>query len=102
MAYSPLGNWAKSGVDVLKDPTVLAVAAAHNVSAAQVALRWVVQQGVPAVTAATKLEYAEEDLKIFEFQLSAAEMEKLTAVKKGKGVGEGTGHQAPRSDSRSQ
>ena len=35
-----------------------AVAAAHNKSAAQVALRWVVQQGVVAVTASAKAEHS--------------------------------------------
>ena len=30
---------------VFKEPTVLSIAAAHNVSAAQVALRWIVQRG---------------------------------------------------------
>merc|ERR1712050_763747 len=47
-AYSPLGGL--SGIDVLHNPTVERVAAAHNASSATVALRWVVQQGVPFVT----------------------------------------------------
>ena len=39
-AYSPLGGWAKGGTShVLNDPTVNAVAAAHNTTAAAVALR---------------------------------------------------------------
>lgn len=78
MAYSPLGGWTQ--VDVLHDPTVLAVAAAHNVSAAQVALRWVVQQGIAAVSSARKPEYVQEDLDIFAFNLTADEMSRLAAV----------------------
>lgn len=42
-AYSPLGGWSK--VDVLHDPAVLAVAKSQGRNAAQVALRWIVQQG---------------------------------------------------------
>ena len=38
-AYSPLGGL--SGVEVLRNPIVSAVGAAHNKSTAQVALRWV-------------------------------------------------------------
>ena len=77
-AYSPLGGW--TGTDVLHHPTVLRVAAAHKRSAAQVALRWVVQQGIPAVTSAKVESYAREDLDIFSFSLSPAEMAELSAV----------------------
>lgn len=80
-AYSPLGSWAKSGVHVLTQPDVVAVAEIHNVSAAQVALRWVVQQNITAVTAASNLEYAQQDLDIFGFVLSDEEMKRLAAVR---------------------
>jgi diketogulonate reductase-like aldo/keto reductase len=76
-AYSPLGGL--SHVDVLGDADVLAIAAAHGVSAAQVALRWVVQQGVPFVTAATNATYMAEDLDLFGFALSDDEMRTLSA-----------------------
>ena len=80
-AYSPLGGWAIGGTShVLDDPTVRAVAAAHNVSAAQVALRWVVQQGVVAVTSTNKSAHVQDDLAIFDFELSADEMARLAAV----------------------
>ena len=77
-AYSPLGGL--SGLDVFKDPTVIAVAKAHKVSAAQVALRWLVQQNITLVTAANELEYIEEDLDVFSFALSAQEMRTLAAL----------------------
>jgi len=41
-AYSPLGGL--SGIDVLKDPTVISIGKAHGRSAAQVALRWLIQK----------------------------------------------------------
>jgi diketogulonate reductase-like aldo/keto reductase len=59
-AYSPLGGL--SGVDILRNPTVEAVAARHHASTATVALRWLVQQGVPFVTSSTKAGYDLEDL----------------------------------------
>ena len=43
-AYRPLAHGEGS---LLKDPTVKAIAAAHGKSAAQVALRWVLQLGHP-------------------------------------------------------
>ena len=77
-AYSPLGGL--SGVNVLGDPTVVGIGKAHNKSSAQVALRWVTQQGVVAVTASNKSSYDAEDLQIFDFTLSDAEMRALTAI----------------------
>lgn len=82
-AYSPLGGWAKGGTGhVLNDPTVKAVASAHNSSAAQVALRWVTQQGVVAVTKSDKVSHLEGDLAIFEpgMVLTAEEMQRLSKV----------------------
>ena len=45
------------GLDVFKNPAVAAVGKKHGVSAAQVALRWLVQQGVAVVTAADNAAY---------------------------------------------
>jgi len=56
------------------------VATAHNKSTAQVALRWVVQQQVPAVTAARNPAYANEDLSLFSWKLSETEMAELSAI----------------------
>ena len=61
-------------------PTVEAVAAAHNKSAAQVALRWVVQQGVVAVTASLEASYDTADLDLFDFVLSDAETAALSRL----------------------
>lgn len=77
-AYSPLGGL--SGVDVLHHPRVLKVAAAHNRSAAQVALRWVTQQGVVAVSASSNLAHLASDLGSFSFNLTGAEMKALAEI----------------------
>ena len=80
-AYSPLGGVAKHGTGhVLHDPTVNAIAKAHNRSAAEVALRWVVQQGVLAVTSSDNPEHIQSDLATFDFTLTAAEMAALAQV----------------------
>lgn len=80
-AYSPLGG-LENPVDVLHDPDVSAVAASHNRSTAEVALRWVVQQGVVAVSSTTKESHMRSDLSIFDegFELSDEEMSRLHAV----------------------
>jgi len=71
-AYSPLGGL--SGVDVLKDPDVIAIGKKYGKGPAQVALRWVVQQGIVAVTASDKITHDEQDLDVFEFALTDSEM----------------------------
>eukprot|EP00929_Paragymnodinium_shiwhaense_P054588 TRINITY_DN27367_c0_g1_i1.p1 TRINITY_DN27367_c0_g1~~TRINITY_DN27367_c0_g1_i1.p1 ORF type:complete len:317 (-),score=50.94 TRINITY_DN27367_c0_g1_i1:63-1013(-) len=77
-AYSPLGGL--SGVDVLGNPTVKAIAQRHNKSTAQTALRWITQQGVVVVTASDKVSHLETDLQIFDFTLSDDEMAALRKV----------------------
>jgi len=81
-AYSPLGGFAMGGTGhVLNDPTVNAIAAAHNSTAAAVALRWVTQQGVVAVTSSDNPDHIAGDLASFELELSDAEMARLARVK---------------------
>lgn len=79
-AYSPLRG--SDSFSIFKDPTVAKVAKAHGGrSPAQIALRWVTQQGVVAVTATDEADYATEDLDIFDLELTPAEMAELAALR---------------------
>jgi len=78
-AYSALGGFAQPAVS-LSDPTLVAIAARHNVSTAQVALRWSVQKGVFVLTSTTNTDYMLSDMAIFGFELTAEEMDVLTAL----------------------
>eukprot|EP00658_Telonema_sp_P-2_P073516 TRINITY_DN6259_c0_g1_i5.p1 TRINITY_DN6259_c0_g1~~TRINITY_DN6259_c0_g1_i5.p1 ORF type:complete len:352 (+),score=86.44 TRINITY_DN6259_c0_g1_i5:95-1057(+) len=81
-AYSPLGGWALGGTGhVLNDPSVKTIAAAHNKSSAQVALKWLVQQGIVVVTSSDKLAYDVSDQQLWDFTLTEGEMARLAAVK---------------------
>ena len=69
------------------DPRLTAIARAHSVHASQVCMRWVLQRG--AVVAAgtgsnttTAPQYARENLNVFGFALSAAEMHTLNTFSK--------------------
>jgi len=73
-AYSPLG----SGL-ILSDPMVNKIAKAHGKSAAQVALRWIVQHNVSIATQSTNPKHLKGDVEIFDFVLSQAEMGQLNA-----------------------
>ena len=55
------------------------VAGLHH-SAAAVALRWVVQQGIPAITSSNVAAYTRDDLDVFAFNLTETEMAQLSHV----------------------
>ena len=76
-AYSPLGG---GKIDVLGNQHVGAIAKAHGVGAAQVALRWIAQQGALMATSANNSAYLAEDLDIYGFELTDAEMSTLSAI----------------------
>jgi 2,5-diketo-D-gluconate reductase B len=65
---------------VVGDPVIEAIAEAHGRSAAQVTLRWIVQQGLVAIPKTSKLERLAENLAVFDFALSAAEMARMGAL----------------------
>lgn len=72
-AYSPLAHGR-----VPDDETLAEIGEAHGKSAAQVALRWLVQQeGVAAIPRTSKREHAAENLEIFDFELSDREMGRI-------------------------
>eukprot|EP00931_Biecheleriopsis_adriatica_P119830 TRINITY_DN95017_c0_g1_i1.p1 TRINITY_DN95017_c0_g1~~TRINITY_DN95017_c0_g1_i1.p1 ORF type:complete len:701 (+),score=144.02 TRINITY_DN95017_c0_g1_i1:152-2104(+) len=89
MAYSPLGwtgtpNSINNTNKTLSNPLVLEVAAAHGISPAQVALRWVLQQRFPLVVETHSLSHMLDDMDIFNIELSEAEMTRLANVQSSK------------------
>jgi len=75
--HAPLARGA-----MLDDPVILEIAAAHGKSAAQVALRWTVQQpGIGVVPRALEISEIEENIALFDFILSDAEMDRIGRLK---------------------
>jgi 2,5-diketo-D-gluconate reductase A len=74
-AYSPLGTGRN-----LDDRTVKEVAERNGRTAAQVLLRWGVQRGIPEIPKSTKRERIEENMQIFDFELSDEDMAALDAL----------------------
>lgn len=65
------------------DPLLVEIGSAHGKTAAQVALRWLVQQdGVIALSKTAKLSRLPENFSIFDFDLTAAEMDAIHALAK--------------------
>ncbi|HEY5684366.1 MAG TPA: aldo/keto reductase [Acidimicrobiia bacterium] len=75
--YSPVGRGR-----LLDDPVLGEIAAARGKTAAQVALRWLIQQPqVAVVPRALEFEEIEENIDIFDFTLTAEEMERIGALR---------------------
>lgn len=74
-AYSPLGTGRQ-----LHDPAVARIAARLGRTPAQVLLRWCVQRGIPVVTKSVHRERIAENAQIFDFALSADDMDALDAL----------------------
>ena len=78
-AYAPLGGSASvhpgAPYPLITDPTLAAIGQrSGNRSAAQVALRWIVQQGLPLATKSDRRDYMLADTDVFDFQLREADM----------------------------
>jgi len=75
VAYSPI---AKGRV---KDDRALArIGDIHRKTAAQVCLRWLVQQNIAAIPRTSKLERLQENLSVFDFALSDDDMARISAM----------------------
>jgi diketogulonate reductase-like aldo/keto reductase len=75
VAYSPIARGQARGDELLGR-----IAAAHEKTPAQVCLRWIVQQGIAVVPRTSKVERLEENLSIFDFALSDAEMKEIAGL----------------------
>jgi 2,5-diketo-D-gluconate reductase B len=75
VAYSPV---ARGG---LKSDKVLArIGKAHGKSAAQVGLRWLIQQGIVVIPRTSRIERLAENFALFDFALADAEMAEIGAL----------------------
>jgi 2,5-diketo-D-gluconate reductase B len=75
VAYSPIARGR-----IKNDQTLAQIGQAHGKSAAQVCLRWLVQQNVPAIPRTSKIERLSENIDIFDFALSEQEMSQISQM----------------------
>lgn len=79
--WFPLGGAMSQGA-LLKDPTIMNIAKAHGKTAAQVILRWHIQEGFSVIPGATNPDYIKENIQIFDFELTAEEMQAIRSLNK--------------------
>lgn len=75
MAYAPLGQGRKN--EMFEDASLTGIARAHGKTPAQIALRYLVQRDIIVVPKSAHIERIRENIDIFDFELSAAELAQL-------------------------
>ena len=80
-AYCPLGRGKIFG-----DPVVAAIAHSRGKTMAQIALRWSIQQGnIIPIPRSSNSQRMEENLQVFDFELTPDEMTRISALKRADG-----------------
>jgi 2,5-diketo-D-gluconate reductase B len=75
VAYSPVAKGR-----IKNDETLVRIGRAHGKTAAQICLRWLVQQNVAAIPRTSKLERLSENIDIFDFELSDTEIDQVSRM----------------------
>ena len=77
MAWGPLGQGSD---DLLKSPVLAEIGAQYGKSAAQVALRWLIQRGITAIPKSMHKERMASNFDIFDFALSDEDMQRIAPL----------------------
>jgi 2,5-diketo-D-gluconate reductase B len=75
VAYSPIAKGRTKN-----DRTLVAIGQTHGKTAAQICLRWLVQQNVAAIPRTSRIERLSENIDIFDFALSDEEMRRISGL----------------------
>ena len=88
-SWGPLGQ---GKYDLFGAPAVADAAAAHGKSPAQVVLRWHLQRGFVVFPKSVRRERLEENLDVFDFELTDTEVQAIDGIDPGDGSGRVGGH----------
>ena len=78
MAWGPLGG---QGVDgIIKSDLLAGIGTKYGKTASQVALRWLTQRGIVAIPKSTHKERMQQNLDIFDFALTDADMAQIATM----------------------
>ena len=90
-AYSPLGsrglvklmNKTEEIPDMLQNHVVLEIAKNYKKTAAQILLRYIVQNGIVAIPKSTNAQRIKENIQLFDWQLKQEDVKKLNSLNLG-------------------
>lgn len=81
-AWYPFGGRGHTS-EMFADATISRIAQAHGKSSAQVILRWDLQKGVVVIPGSSNPEHIQENISIFDFELTDEEMAAINALDRG-------------------
>ena len=79
--WFPLGGRDSKG-EILRDPVINEIAQAHGKSAAQVIIRWHMQEGFSVIPGSSNPAHIKENIDVLDFALSNVEMQRIRALDK--------------------
>lgn len=74
------GPFAEGRNNIFQNELLLSIGKKHNKSIAQVVLRWLIQRGVVAIPKSVHKERMEENFQLFDFELSAEDMDAIKTL----------------------
>ena len=77
--WFPLGGRDSKG-EVMRDPVINEIAAAHGKSAVQTIIRWHIQKGFSVVPGSSNPKHIQENIEVFDFELTPEEMARMEAL----------------------
>lgn len=80
--WYPLGGRGHTA-ELLGDPVISEIAETHNVSSAQVILRWNLQKGVVVIPGSSNPDHIQENTQLYHFVLTEDEMERINNLDRG-------------------
>ncbi len=80
------GSLTEGRRDISSDPALCAVARAHGKSPAQIALRYLVQNGVSVIPKSSRADRMKENLDILSFRLTESEMKTISRLNTGRSL----------------
>ena len=80
------GPFAEGKNGLFTNPTLAGIGAAHGKTVAQVALRFLIQNGVVVIPKSTHKERMEENFNVFDFTLTEDEMAQIEAMDGGESL----------------
>ena len=80
--WYPLGGRGYTA-EQLGNEVISEIAAAHGKSSAQVILRWNLQKGVVVIPGSSNPDHIQENVELFDFELTEEEMERINALDRG-------------------
>lgn len=81
------GPLAQNKSDLLQSPAILSAAKAHAKTPGQIVLRWHIEGGNVVIPKTATLSRLQENIDLFDFELSLAERDKINALEQGTNYG---------------